>query len=93
MIQVALKNPGEKLVRIDVEFDGNTIKNAHISGDFFIYPEEAIEKIEKDLIGLPVDEKQIQEKISRLVKIETIELVGISPATIAQGILEAFTKQ
>lgn len=93
MIQVALKNPGEKLVRIDVEFEENTITYIHISGDFFIYPEEAIGKIEKELIGLPVDEKQIQETINKLAKTETIELVGISSETIAQGILEAFSKQ
>lgn len=93
MIQVALKNPGEKLVRIDVEFEENKITYIHISGDFFIYPEEAIQKIEKTLMELPVDEKQIEETINRLVTIEAIELVGISPETVAQGILEAFTKQ
>ncbi|MCX8123105.1 MAG: hypothetical protein N3F66_02955 [Spirochaetes bacterium] len=93
MIHVALKNPSEKLVHIDVIFDKNKIAYVHISGDFFIYPEEAITTIEKSLIGLAVNKEQIQHELNTLVQIGNIQLVGISPATIVQGILEAFAQQ
>ncbi|MEJ5362254.1 MAG: lipoate protein ligase C-terminal domain-containing protein [Spirochaetota bacterium] len=91
-IHVVLKNPGEKLVHIDVDFYKNTISFIHISGDFFIYPEEAIDNIEQALLGLPVDFQLIEQNIVTLIQNNNIEMVGISAATIAQGIQEAFTK-
>ncbi|MGB4268871.1 MAG: lipoate protein ligase C-terminal domain-containing protein [Spirochaetota bacterium] len=91
-IHVVLKNPGEKLVHINVEFDKNTISFIHISGDFFIYPEEAIDNIEQALLGLPVDTQLIEQSILTLMQNNTIEMVGISASTIAQGIQEAFTQ-
>jgi lipoate-protein ligase A len=91
-IHVVLKNPGEKLVHIDVDFDGNTITYIHISGDFFIYPEEAIGDIEMALIGLPVKREKILLELNRIIQTGNIELVGISQQTIAQGIQEAFTQ-
>lgn len=89
-IHVVLKNPGEKLVHIDVEFAGKTIASVHISGDFFIYPEEAIGDIEQLLLTLPPDQQFIEQKIAELVKNKNIEMAGISASTIAQGIVEAF---
>lgn len=89
-IHVVLKNPGEKLVHIDVEITGNLIASVHISGDFFIHPEEAIIDIEQHLLTLPPDQQFIEQKIAELVKNKNIEMVGISASTIAQGIAEAF---
>lgn len=86
----SLKNPGEKLVHIDVRFDGCTISSIHISGDFFMYPEEAVYAIEKALIGCAADRKLIEHTIAELIENQNIELVGISASTIAQGIVEAF---
>ncbi len=91
-IHVVLKNPGEKLVHIDVDFDGDIISCIHISGDFFIYPEEAIADIEHTLLGLPVDPQLIEQNIITLIHNNTVEMVGISASTIAQGIQEAFTQ-
>ena len=91
-IHVVLKNPGEKLVHIDVDFYKNTISSIHISGDFFIYPEESIGDIEHTLLGLPVDPQLIEQNILTLIQNNTIEMVGISASTIVQGIQEAFTK-
>ncbi|MEW6526580.1 MAG: lipoate protein ligase C-terminal domain-containing protein [Spirochaetota bacterium] len=91
-IHVALKNPGEKLVHIDVDFEKNTISFIHISGDFFIYPEEAIGDIEQALVGLPVDPNIIEQNLLTLIQKNTIEMVGISVSTIVQGIQEAFAQ-
>ncbi len=92
-IQVALKNPGEKLVHIDVDFKNDTIAYIHLSGDFFIYPEEAIAEIEQLLLGLPVERALIEQHILTLLQRKNIEMVGISVSTIAQGIMEAFAKR
>lgn len=91
-IHVALKNPGEKLVHIDVDFEKNIISFIHISGDFFIYPEEAIGDMEQALLGLPVDPNIIEQNLLTLIQKNTIEMVGISVSTIVQGIQEAFAQ-
>jgi len=89
-IHVVLKNPGEKLVHIDVEFTGNVIASVHLSGDFFIYPEEAVNDIEQSLHAMPANKEFLEQKIVELLKNKNIEMVGISASTIAQGIVEAF---
>jgi len=89
-IHVVLKNPGEKLIHIDAEFNGNVIATIHLSGDFFIYPEEAINDIEQSLHGMPANKKFLEQKIVELLKNKNIEMVGISASTIVQGIMEAF---
>lgn len=91
-IHVVLKNPGEKLVHIDIDFEKSTISWIHISGDFFLYPEEAIGDIEQALLGLPVDPQLIEQNICTLIKNNDIEMVGISVSTILQGIQEAFAQ-
>ncbi|MGQ9842923.1 MAG: lipoate protein ligase C-terminal domain-containing protein [Spirochaetota bacterium] len=89
-IHVVLKNPGEKLVHIDVEFIGNIIALVHISGDFFIYPEEAINDIEQSLQGTSANKELLEQRIGEVLKNKNTEMVGISATTIAQGIMEAF---
>lgn len=91
-IHVVLKNPGEKLVHIDIDFEKSTISCIHISGDFFIYPEEAIGAIEQALLGLPVVPQLIEQNMCTLIQNNDIELVGISVSTIVQGIQEAFAQ-
>ena len=88
-MHVVLKNPDEKLVKIDVEFTGEIISAIHISGDFFIYPEESIFAIERVLTGLTANRKLIEQILNELVTSHTIQMVGISVSTIAQGIMEA----
>jgi hypothetical protein len=43
----------QKLIRIMLEYDEieDTINRITISGDFFLYPEEALELLEADLVG------------------------------------------
>ena len=43
------KIPEGKLVKIELETTDNKIKKIKITGDFFLYPEEIISKLEKSL--------------------------------------------
>jgi hypothetical protein len=45
------KVPGGKLLRVSVEYDGGTIREVRFSGDFFIHPEDALERVEAALKG------------------------------------------
>ena len=49
------KTPGGKLVQVDFDFEDERLRNVEVSGDFFLYPEEAITKITAAVEGSPAD--------------------------------------
>ena len=84
------KIKGGKLVGVRIEC-GTKIEDIKILGDFFIYPEESLYKIEKALIGLSAaaSNEEITKTISRAVAAEKAELIGITPEAIAETITVA----
>jgi len=80
------KIPGGKLVCIDVQISGGKASAVKITGDFFLHPEEAIEKIERSLLGLSIDasESEISSKIKRSLEHQGAQLIGASPEDLAR---------
>ncbi len=94
MISVDYKGRGEKLLRIDIEFDTNRsdnkkIKKLVITGDFFAYPEEVIQKIEEELVGVDAGRKAITKKVRDILRREKAEFIGLSPESVAEAIMKA----
>lgn len=87
------KVPGGKMVEIRIEFNGE-IENIEILGDFFIHPEESIQKIEESLFGLDIkeDEESITKIIENVVASNKIEMVGVTPEGIAHATVMALIK-
>jgi lipoate---protein ligase len=81
------KVPGGKLVSARLVC-GDKIEDIKILGDFFIYPEEALFKVENSLKGRNSDisEKEIEEIIEKIVLDEHAEMVGITPQSVAHVI-------
>lgn len=46
-----IKVSGGKLLKVTVRSQGGTIEDVRVTGDFFIYPEEALELLEAKLKG------------------------------------------
>ena len=59
------KTPGGKLVAVDFEVADDRLVEVAVSGDFFLYPEEALADITGALEGLPADltESEYAEKV------------------------------
>ncbi len=87
------KIPGGKLVEVKVEYQAE-IENVEIFGDFFIHPEESIQRIEESLLGLDVkeDEETIANIIEKVVAKNNIEMIGVTPEGIAHAIVMAVVK-
>ena len=89
--KTALKKiPDGKMIRIDVESDNNKIIYVKITGDFFLFPETAIDDIE-DLFKdqkIPLN-KEHEEKIIHDFSRLRAELVGVSIEDIIATIEEA----
>jgi len=84
------KVQGGKMLAVKLEYD-DRIKAISITGDFFIYPESALAKIESAVVGSDIGEgaAALAERIAAIVKSEGAELVGITPGAIASTIKAA----
>ena len=78
------KVPDGKLVRIKVSFENNTIKTIQITGDFFVHPESAIEKLEQCLAG--IDTQNIKKTLDEKIAQDKIEIIGFTSNDIARMI-------
>jgi lipoate-protein ligase A len=81
------KVPGGKLLTVKLDYS-DVIERIEVLGDFFLHPEDSLKEIEKSLIGVNVDESEqvLAEKVKRVVEMNNIELIGITPEAIAQTI-------
>jgi lipoate---protein ligase len=77
------KTPGGKLVVVDFEVADEKLAQVMVSGDFFLYPEEALDEISGALDGLPVDasEGEIASAVAAAVPDGT-EMLGFSPEAV-----------
>jgi lipoate-protein ligase A len=84
------KTPGGKLVAVDLEVVDDHLKDVVVSGDFFLYPEEALTNIIAALDGLPADltVSEYAEKVMLALPRGT-ELLGCSPEAIATAVRRA----
>ena len=87
------KIPEGKLLKIFLEFNekNNVINEINITGDFFAYPEEAIEIIENELKNFPIDKNKLFEKINSIIKENKIEFIGLNAEGLTEGILRCLT--
>ena len=83
------KVPNGKLLKIFLEYNenDNCIENINITGDFFAYPEEAIEIMENELKNTLLNKEQLLSKINSIIKKNNIEFIGLNAEGLTEGIL------
>ncbi|MDR2974051.1 MAG: lipoate--protein ligase family protein [Propionibacteriaceae bacterium] len=84
------KVPGGKLVTVDIDEVDKRIANARLAGDFFLEPDEALDRINGALNGLPVTALagEIGQAVTRsLAPGDT--LIGFSPRDIGFAVRRA----
>lgn len=83
------KVPAGKLIKVQLDFDPalNTIRSVKIMGDFFVYPEEALEKIEQQLSGCVLAKEALSRTIMECIAKNAIEVYGMTPEYLADAIL------
>ena len=79
-----------KVLKVELDCD-ELIRNVRISGDFFLHPEDILEEIEKSIIGLErnADLETIISNIQRTLSSRDVQMIGISPESIARLVKEA----
>lgn len=83
------KVPNGKLLKVFLDYDeeSNLIETIKITGDFFAYPEEAIEVMENELKNALLEKESLLEKINLIIKEKNIQFIGLNAEALAEGIL------
>jgi lipoate---protein ligase len=88
------KTPGGKLIAVDFDVVDGELRNVVVTGDFFLYPEEALPILSRALENSPVtlDEAGFAARV-RTALDSTAELVGSSPEALAAAVIRALETQ
>ena len=57
----------KKLIKVSLEYEEDTkiINSVKITGDFFLYPEENLDKLEVNLIGTKLEKDNIERNVKK----------------------------
>lgn len=84
------KVPGGKLVVIDLDVKDGALCHVRLSGDFFLEPPEALERINDALCGLPADADDARIATTVVGALpRDAEMFGFSPEAVAITIRRA----
>jgi lipoate---protein ligase len=84
------KTPGGKLVQVDFSVESGLLVDVLVSGDFFLYPEEALQGITSSLEGSPADLTTIDRAALIAAAIPAgVEWLGSSPEGLSTAIERA----
>jgi lipoate-protein ligase A len=87
------KVPGGKLVVVDLDVVGGAIANFHLSGDFFLEPDSALEAIDAAVTGLSIDSDAATiASVVRLALPANAILLGFSPESVAVAVRRSLAK-
>jgi lipoate-protein ligase A len=78
------KVPGGKLVAVEFAVLDNRLHEVVVTGDFFLYPEEALPVLAFAIEGAPVplDREALTARIASAIP-DDVELVGATPEALA----------
>jgi len=77
------------LIRTAEEIDHKKIKDIVVSGDFNMFPKDALVNVEKDLKNKDFSPEKIEKVVEKTYRRKKIESPGVEPKDIAQTITEA----
>jgi len=77
------------LIRSFVSIEKDRISEIEISGDFFLFPEDAFFKMVHSLKGVIAERKAIEKKIEEIYKNENIQSPGTAPSDFVESIMKA----
>jgi len=88
-IQSIYKVPEGKLLKIYANIDetNNTIKDIAINGDFFAYPEESINELEKILQQKNFKKNDLMKIITAFIENNQVQFIGIDAESLTEAIM------
>jgi hypothetical protein len=78
------------LIRVKIEVATNMIKKIQISGDFFMYPEDALWELERFLVGTAIKRREVLTRVQTFYERTRIVTPGVAPEDITEAITRSF---
>ena len=72
------------LIRVEAEARGGRVESVSILGDFFLYPEDSLWRVEEELRGVGVEEAP--RRLEQLLAELGVRLVGAEPRDFAEAL-------
>jgi hypothetical protein len=87
MIKARNTYKSKKLIRVSLEYNESSmiISSITITGDFFLYPEEALDQLELNLIGAKLDRDVVKGTIEK--SLNQSEAFGFDSESLTDAIL------
>ena len=79
------------LIRVRIIVLDEKISNVTISGDFFMYPEDSLWKLENALQGLPANKETIRAQLEDFYTRNGVLSPGVKPEDFAEAIDRAIS--
>ncbi len=92
-MKAVYKVPDGKMIKINLSIDNEQISDIRITGDFFLHPEDTLQKIELKLIGINLSSKKITDAITQVLETTNSTLIGAKAQDFAHAILLAKENQ
>lgn len=89
MKKAIYKVPNGKLLKVFLEDMNGKIAHIEITGDFFMYPEENVEALERALHEIPLTEESLRTAITSFLEKNQTTLYGLDTDSLVTTILTA----
>jgi hypothetical protein len=90
--KVLVEDPKGKFLKISMDFD-EKINEIVITGDFFAYPEQAIDELQETLTGAKAESGEIKKILEGFFKDKGVRMYGISFEGLYNGIMECLEEK
>ncbi len=79
----------KKMIRVTMEIAFDKIRDILVSGDFFMIPEQALPKLEEELVGSSIDRGEILNRVKQFYDKVKVQTSGIEPVDFVEAITKA----
>ncbi len=77
------------VIKVELELADDAISQVSISGDFFMYPEDALERLEQALVGVKAERKSLLAAVQRFYNSTGVQTPMVEPEHWVEAILRA----
>lgn len=88
MLYAEFKAP-KGVIKVELELANGRISRVSLSGDFFMYPEEAIEDLERSLEGVEVNKEALLAAVQKFYSLTGAKTPMLEPEHWVEAIMRA----
>lgn len=77
------------VIKVELELTNDAISKVSISGDFFMYPEDALERLEQTLVGIKAERESLLRAVKLFYSSTGVQTPMVEPEHWVEAILRA----